>query len=43
MSVFLMHGTGYIAPSGIGGLALGIAGTAFFTNRKKKEDEKATA
>ena len=32
---------GYLALSGIGGLALGIAGTALFTGRKKKEEEEA--
>lgn len=32
---------GYLALSGVGGLALGIAGTALFTGRKKKEGEAA--
>ena len=32
---------GYLALSGVGGLALGIAGTALFTGRKKKEEEAA--
>ena len=35
---------GYMALTGIGGLALGIAGTALFTGRKrKKEEEEPTA
>ena len=32
---------GYMALSGVGGLALGIAGTALVTGRKKKEEEAA--
>ena len=32
---------GYMALTGIGGLALGIAGTALFAGRKKKEEEEA--
>ena len=32
---------GYLALSGVGGLALGIAGTALYTGRKKKEEEAA--
>ena len=32
---------GYLALSGVGGLALGIAGTALFTGRKKEEEEAA--
>ena len=32
---------GYMALSGVGGLALGIAGTALFTGRKKKQEEAA--
>ena len=31
-------GAGYTALSGVGGLALGIAGTAIFTGRKKKKE-----
>ena len=34
-------GGGYIALSGVGGLALGILGTALVTGRKKKEPEAA--
>ena len=34
---------GFMALSGIGGLALGIAGTAFVTGRKKKKEEEPTA
>ena len=34
-------GAGYTALSGVGGLALGIAGTAIFTGRKKKKEEAA--
>ena len=33
-------GAGYTALSGVGGLALGIAGTAIFTGRKKKNEEE---
>lgn len=34
---------GYLALSGVGGLALGIAGTALVTDRKKKEQEEPAA
>ena len=34
-------GAGYTALSGAGGLALGIAGTAIFTGKKKKKEEAA--
>ena len=32
--------TGYLALSGLGGLGLGIAGTAIFTGKKKKNEEE---
>ncbi|MBQ7546506.1 MAG: hypothetical protein IJT41_06050, partial [Clostridia bacterium] len=34
-------GAGYFALSGVGGLGLGIAGTAIFTGRKRKKEEAA--